>query len=322
MTRDFVIGSLGFILLGIAPGPATAQTGAVAGREFSSAVTSQEQNLRLVGRIFVSDNVVRVRAVIVTIRWGNGPDFYTDANVRRLAESIGATLLLTEFQTIADAKNNRPRRADQGGAEALLQLLRQVARDTNRREIEDAPLVFWGHSAAGPFGAGFAALHPDRTIAFVRYHSGPMAGGEVPAMTRVPALFLSGGRDTSTGAPGGWTNLAVDGPKALWQFGRSGGGPWTFAYDPEADHDSIEALTRSNALMIAWISAVVRQRIRDEGSRLFDIAPGSGWLGNNDTGEVIAVNAFSGSMTNHSWLPDETTAQFWRALMGHNSGRQ
>lgn len=268
----------------------------------------------MTGRLFVPHSVTHVKTLIVVVRWGNGPGFYGDESVRRMAASIGAALLLTEFQTTSNAANNMPKRADQGGADGLIQLVQQFARDTDHREWEQAPFLFWGHSAAGPFGAGFAALHRERTVAFIRYHSGPIAGGEVPPMALVPALFLVGGKDAASGAPGGWVQPGVDGAKALWQFGRSGKAPWTFALDPAADHASTEGLTRANAFVIPWITAVVRQRLQGDSARLSDIAQNAGWVGNIDSGEVAradAANANSGS-----WLPDEDSTRAWRALRG------
>jgi hypothetical protein len=135
-----------------------------------------------------------------------------------------------------------------------------------------------------------------------------MAGGEVPFMTRVPALFLVGGKDTATGAPGGWTT-GFDGARALWQFGRSGRGPWTFAVDPEADHASMAALERSNALTIPWIAAVVRLRLGPDAT-LSQVVDTSGWTGSIETGEVVRAS----SVTTGSWLPDEESVSAWRAL--------
>jgi len=300
-------------------GAAVAQTTAVDGQESAAAIARPEQDLRMTGRLFVPRSVTHVRIVIVIVRWGNGPEFYGDEQVRRLAASMGAALLLTEFQTTADAANNMPRRADQGGGDGLIQLVQQFARDTTHQELTQALYLFWGHSAAGPFGAGFAALHPARTIAFIRYHSGPIAGGEVSSMTRVPALFLVGGKDTSTGAPGGWGQPAVDGAKALWQFGRSGKAPWTFALDPNADHASKEGLTRANALVVPWIEAIVRQRLQDDGGRVSEIAARAEWVGNIDNGEVVRADATND--TSGSWLPDEESARVWRALRGSAPGR-
>lgn len=314
MTRSSSITLLSFALMALLRGAAAAHTTVFDGREFSAAIARPEQDLRMTGRMFVPHSVTPVRIVIVVVRWGNGPEFYVDERVRKLAASIGAALLLTEFQTTTDAANNVPRRADQGGGDGLIQLVEQFARATNLEALAQAPFVFWGHSAAGPFGAGFAALHPERTIAFIRYHSGPMAGGEVPSMTRVPALFLVGGEDASTGAPGGWVQPGVDGAKALWQFGRSGKAPWTFALDPNADHASKEGLTRANALVVPWIAAIVRQRLLDDGAHVSDIPERAGWVGNIDNGDVARADA--ANEARGSWLPDEESGRAWRALRG------
>lgn len=311
MTRLGSIALLSFAVWLCLPESTSAQT-VVKGREVLATIARPEQDLRITAKMFVPEPVAQLRLVIVVVRWGNGPDFYGDEEVRTLAASIGASLILTEFQTTTDAKNNMPKRADHGGADGLIQLVEQLARDSNHPELTQAPFVFWGHSAAGPFGAGFAALHPQRTIAFIRYHSGPLGGGEVPSMARVPALFFVGGEDTATAAPGGWSN-GVEGAKALWQFGRSGKAPWTFALDPKADHASKEALTRANGLLIPWLTAIVRQRLGD-GGHISDIPERMGRVGNIDTGEVARHDA--SNEANGSWLPDEESARAWRTLCG------
>src|SRR5258707_7828061 len=106
MKRSSSITLLSFALMVLLRGAAAAQTTALEGREFSAAIARPEQDLRMTGRMFVPQSVTRVRTVIVVVRWGNGPEFYGDEPVRRLAASIGAALLLTEFQTTADAANN------------------------------------------------------------------------------------------------------------------------------------------------------------------------------------------------------------------------
>ena len=62
------------------------------------------------------------------------------------------------------------RNAGVGGEAGLLLLLNRLAVESRHDEVRNAPLLFWGHSAAASFGISFAGLHPDRTIGFVRYH--------------------------------------------------------------------------------------------------------------------------------------------------------
>jgi hypothetical protein len=152
------------IAMPVAGFAAAAQPAAIAGTEVVAAITEPARDLRVTGKMFIAGSVTHVRLVLVVVRWGNGPDFYGNQEVRRVTASVGAAMVLTEFQRISDAKYNMPRRADEGGGAALLQLLQQLGRDTKHPEIADAPLLFWGHSAAGPFGAGFAALYPDARL--------------------------------------------------------------------------------------------------------------------------------------------------------------
>jgi hypothetical protein len=81
-----------------------------------------------------------------------------------------------------------------GGADGLLSLMHKLAREFGHRELADAPFLFWGWSAASAFGPSFALLHPERTVGFIRYHSGGFPS-EVEALKEIPALIFLGGQD-------------------------------------------------------------------------------------------------------------------------------
>jgi hypothetical protein len=154
--------------------------------------------------------------------------------------------------------------------------------------------------------SSYAGRHPERTLAFVRYHSGP-AGGDLGIVSKIPSLLLAGGRDTTAPVP------VVE---ALWRNGRALGAPWTFAVQPEATHGDAKDVERANPLMIPWITAVVRQRLSPDGARLRPVTDGSAWMGNNRTGEVAPYGTFGGSRADASWLPDESSARAWRVVVG------
>jgi hypothetical protein len=96
---------------------------------------------------------------------------------------------------------------------------------TRHPEPNDAALALSGWSAPGNF-ATTAALHPERTVAFIRYHShlreAPL---DVNALKQIPALFIAGGKEEVAG---------TDDAEALWKRGRSVDAPWTFAIEPGA----------------------------------------------------------------------------------------
>lgn len=287
--------------------------GQVDGVEFAAAVNLLQNDVKVIGTLFLPQKATRVRAVIVVLRWGNGSFFYPDPDVRRLSETTESGLLLTDFATMTVTPTNYRPSYGQDRADGLLMLLRRLAQESGHQELTNVPLLFWGHSAAGPFGASFAASYPERTIAFVRYHSGPVLGGDLKVVSQVPALFLIGGKDPTLDASG---TPGVEGAKVLWTGGRAVGAPWTLSLDPDADHSGEESLRKANALVIPWITAVLRQRLSSDGGALRAVTDGSGWFGNNQTGEAAPFGTFIGSKPEASWLPDEPSARGWRAVMG------
>ena len=282
----------------------------VRGVEFAAAVNLPQKDMRVFGTLFLPQQVSLVRAVIVVLRWGNGSLFYPDPEVRRLVEATQSALLLADFATITNPIHNAPRL---DGADGLLMLLQRLAQESGRQEITNAPLLFWGHSAATSFGSQFAGLYPERTLAFVRYHAGSLAvlGGHMEVVRKIPALFLIAGN-----AIGGETGEAAKVARELWKNGRAVGAPWTFSVDPGADHGSDEYLKKANDLVIPWITAVLRQRLSPDGAALRAVTDASAWLGNNQSGEVAPYAKFSGSKSDASWLPDEPSARGWRGLIG------
>ena len=234
--------------------------------------------------------------------WG-----YDDPQWRRLSETLESALLHVRISNVSSVPTGDfIGLAGLGGGDALLLLLERFAQESGHPELESAPVLIWGHSAAGSFAATFAALHPQRTIAFVRYHSagGGLVGADMKILSQIPALLLSGGND----APG-----AAQSAETFGRMGRSAGAPWTFAVEPNATHGDEEARRKANDVMIPWVTATVRQRMSPEGATLRAVTDGSAWLGNNRTSEVAPYEMFSGSKPEASWLPDERTARGWQA---------
>ena len=187
-------------------------------------------------------------------------------------------------------------------------MLNELAHQTGRAELQDAKLLLWGHSAAGSFGTTFAATHPTRTIAFVRYHS--HARGlpvDLTTIGRIPALVLAGEKDTTAG---------VEDSEALWKSGRRLAAPWTFAVEPGATHGSSEALKKANELAIPWIRAVIAQRLSNSGMDLRPVDDTSGWLASTTGSEIAPAGSFRGPKKEAAWLPDEASARGWRVVTG------
>jgi dienelactone hydrolase len=203
--------------------------------------------------------------------------------------------------------NRVVRTAAEGGADALLLILQRLGEDSAHKELDDAPLLLWGWSAPANFATTFAELHPEHTVAVVRYH-GHLRGlsPNVKTLRNIPALLIAGGKDEQAG---------TEDAETLWKSGRSAGAPWTFAIEPDATHGSVEHFVSSHRLIIPWIAAVLAQRLEPGGTRLRPVTDASGWLGYNHTTEVAAHRAFARPKQEASWLPDEITARGWQAVL-------
>jgi dienelactone hydrolase len=295
------------------PLAAQSESGQVRGVEIAAAVNLKKKDVKIEGTLFVPEKVSRVRAVIVAINWGIGGSVYQDPQFRKLIETLQSCLLLARVSNIGPTLANVPvadrveRNAAIGGAEALILLLQRLAEESGHQEVGDAPLVLWGHSAAGSFAMTFAALQPRRTIAFVRYHS-HLRGLPVDMKTvaAIPALLFAGDKDETAG---------VEDTQQLWTVGRANSAPWTFALEPGATHASLESLKKANALTIPWIAAVFTQRVHAGQTALRSVIERPAWMGNHATGEISAVASLRGSVS-ESWLPDEPSARGWRMVSG------
>jgi hypothetical protein len=136
-------------------------------------------------------------------------------------------------------------------------------------------------------------------------------------VSKIPALFMVGGKDPNAGdasVPNS-TSLA-GGAGNLWRSGRAVGAPWTFAVEPDATHGDPKDLEKANDLMIPWITAIIRQRLSQDGKTLRVVTEGSGLMGNNRTGEFAPYGAFPGSKLEASWLPDQASARGWQTVLG------
>jgi hypothetical protein len=192
--------------------------------------------------------------------------------------------------------------------DALLLLLQRLGNESGHRELKEAPLLFFGWSATASFGTSFAEVHPERTIAFIRYHThrrGMTANLDI--LKKIPALMIAGGKDETAG---------VEDAQALWTSGRAVGAPWTFAIEPNSDHGDEDILHNTvDDLVTPWIAAVIRDRLPPNTTKLKPLVENTAYLGDNQTAQTTTYATFSGAKPTASWLPDETTARGWRNVI-------
>ncbi len=316
MRRSISVCLLAFLALTYVVDGQVLRPNEVTGQEFSASAQDARRAVDVEGTLLLPRTANPVRGIIAVLGWGVGGWVYDDPAWRQLADELQCGLL-----RVVVSNNGGPadplslpvaeqsvRNASLGGAEALLKILNEFARQSGRPELQDANLLLWGHSAAGSFGTTFAALHPTRTIAFVRYHSHSRGlPVDLTVVARVPALIFAGEKDTTAG---------VEDSEALWKSGRTLQAPWTFALEPGATHGSSEALKKANELAIPWIRAVIQQRLTNNGMGLRPADETSGWRASNTALAVVAAGSFQGNQAEASWLPDEASARGWRLVTG------
>jgi pimeloyl-ACP methyl ester carboxylesterase len=297
------------------PSQFTARRVQEGGVELAASMNLFDRGVKVEGTILLPPKVARLRSVLVAINYGLGGSFYYDSRVRALSETLESALLLARITNISQNTSiDAVRSAGVGGGDGLLRLLERLAQESGHQELRDAPLVLFGHSAAGSFVATFAASHPQRTIGFVRYHSAGagMLGTDMTALSQMPALLLVAGTDLAA---------ALEGAETSWKSGRSVHAPWTFGVEPNTGHGEPESLKQANDLIVPWIRAVVGQRLSQDGRVLRVVTDAAAWMGNNRTGEVAVYSNFSSSKTDASWLPDEATARGWQVVLGQGAAK-
>jgi hypothetical protein len=256
--------------------------------------------------MFVPDGVRRIRAVFVAIDYVLGQQLASDPQWRRLAESLDSAILQANVEKIQNGLAGRQpfNDATLGGGEGLLTVLQRLADETGHPELSTAPLLFWGFSAAGAFGSSFAGLYPERTLGFVRYHSGPFLGGDVWTIGQVPGLFFVAGQDSAT---------MRENVTTLWRSGRALGAAWTYAFEPHAVHGSNRDRRRADDLLMPWIAAVMRHRVLPDGT-LRAVTDATGLLADIRSGSVMPSAGFAGPAQEASWLPEAISARGWRLV--------
>jgi len=263
--------------------------------------------------MILPSTVSAVRCIVWVMHQGQmSVQLYGHSGLRQVVAELQCSLILASIQQIEFRRPNTPmaeelnRDAAVAGDAGLSMLIERFAQDSGHHELRNAPILFWGFSAAAGFGTTFAALHPDRTIAFVRYHSHRRGSTtSVDRLKTTPTLLVAGGRDQTAG---------TEDASELWRSGRAAGAPWTLAVEPEAQHSSPEIHEKTvTSLTVPWISAVVRLRLNDK-RPLKSVPVGETWLADVSTSETAAFAAFRGDRGAAVWLPDASSAKGWQAV--------
>jgi len=246
-----------------------------------------------------------IRGMLVCVPGSNGDGrrMATDKKWQSLANELGFGIVACFFQD--EVKSSAQYcRADNGSGEGLLEALSEFAEVHDREAVEEAPLLLWGHSAGGQFNFNFACLEPDRVIGFIVNKGGYYYDRATDRDVReIPAILFLGKSDKAE---------RVENITKLFDANREDDALWALCREPGG-----HGVGASRQVAEVFFRALAKLRLPDElGEQgLQPIDEKSGWLGNNETGEIAPFEEYSGDPETASWLPDETTAKAWQAAL-------
>jgi pimeloyl-ACP methyl ester carboxylesterase len=275
---------------------------AVPGVDLAVAMNLVNEGVKGQANLFIPRGARRVRAVIVTISYGLGVAMYTHPELRKLAESTSTALLAPSITRI-DTVSRAPLPLE-SSTDLLVKLIEKLAEESGHSELKDAPLLLWGHSAAGGENLRFASAHPERTLAIINYHSG--AGSQDPSILRyIPALFFAAENDAA---------VQMESVVNSWQRGRAVGAPWALVVEPNATHGYGDHVDKAFTLLVPWITAILDRRLSADGKSLRDLSNTSAWFGNNRSKEIASGESAATLRSDDSWLPSEASARAWQVI--------
>lgn len=259
--------------------------------------------------VIVPAGVNSPRAVVVFIDRELDRYAYDDRDWRTMCVRARCALLRMGFGRVdAPASQQRVRNAALGTADALLAALRSAAIQTKHPEVAEAGLVLFGFSAAGNFGVTFAALHPERTIGFIHFHS-HLRGitFDSAVVARVPALSISGEKDDLAG---------VEDATALWHGMRRHGAAWAWVAHVGQPHYSLDGLVGAGFVMRQWTEAMIDLRVRSGSRELMSLERNRGWVVESSAPLIARIASPATDAISTSWVPNEYVALGLRQLAG------
>lgn len=250
-------------------------------------------------RCYLPDSLVQARAIIVLVPGmnGDGRSQANDAEWMGLAQRTGCALIGC---CIKGGQGGIYHEVIQWSGDLFLKGAGEIARMSNHPELDTAPLGFWGISAGGQWNYNFACWKPERTFAFVVNKGAYYQGIPTPALRKVPALWIAGGKDTDE---------RIGNITSLYAENRRKGAPWGLLIEPGGNH----AVGRSKEIGMAFLEEALALRVEETG-QFHPVEAGAGWLGSFQGFEITKnISTDFGAATN-TWLPGRNTAELWKCI--------
>jgi dienelactone hydrolase len=192
----------------------------------------------------------------------------------------------------------------------LLSALDSAARASGRPELTKAPIIMYGIASGGPEASGFTARNPARVAGL--FLKVPMAVSALSSgdVLQVPTFVVLAELDAFV------DNAALT---AAFKSNRKAGALWALALEPGVPHHWLSPAQRK--ITLSWIQDIVYLRQPwDLGGPLARIDTASSWLGDNSAGAAYSWKSYPGDRTAASWLPSDSVAKDWVALVKGGTG--
>jgi hypothetical protein len=262
--------------------------------------------------MYLPPEIEEVRGVIffLTASFDSRPWIRGDPN--NPFEALAARELIIEIMKTYDLAfigNDNSHYADFFPDQAMLSALEDFAVASDHPELAHAPLLPFGYSVGGGRAVNFAFHYPERTIGVYSYKGViyNFSDEDWESIRKIPVFLHMGEFDTQTGS-------LIPIPE---QFGsnRDEGALWAAGIEKGVAHE----FQLPMAFITTWMEGLIISRIPDEVTPgtvpvLNDIQENSGWSGDLNTFEIKPYAQFQGDPASASWLPNEETAQGWRAI--------
>ncbi|HEY5590850.1 MAG TPA: hypothetical protein VIK55_07500 [Paludibacter sp.] len=256
--------------------------------------------------LWLPDSVKPIRGILIH-QHGCGPDAAEagktaafDLQWRALAKKWDFALLGSSYQVNNDNCGDWANPLN-GSNRAFVEGIKQLAKQTNHPELNDAPWVIWGHSGGGNWAFEMMMLHQDKVLALAIKSSGL---SEVDSIkTNIPIFCIFGERESYDQFSNLWCG-AIPQVKALFKRGY----PIGFAVNPISSHDCAD----SRSLFIPYIDEIIKLRLEGNTIKEIDYKDGVfGFLLNFD--EIETYQTIKKDYKNqYVWLPDKKFASKWQ----------
>ena len=271
--------------------------------------------------VWIPDGVEKIRGVIVhqhgcgegACKGGKTAAF--DLHWQALAKKWDCALLGPNFHQ-PEKENCRlwcdPRN---GSAKTFLRALGDLAKASQRPELETAPWCLWGHSGGGFWAGIMQTMYPDRIVAiwfrsgtaYSSWTKGDIPKPEIPsAMFQIPMMVNMGIKEKGDKRFNGAWVRAIE----MFQAYREKGAPIAVAPDPRTGHECGD----SRYLAIPFFDACLALRLPDKSNisgPLKTVDLKNGWLAPLLGEQAELAGAFKGNAAEAMWLPNEAVAKAW-----------